>query len=181
MEIENCLLVFSEFRASIFLKHPIVFPTLLLNINASLMEEIEKKHWLNQQKALIAYQQFDLANQTDAILEKVGNILSEEEKTNRIQVLNDSLRIAGVGGQILVTRGIYALSQENQQRAIRAIQTFNDFNEDNDPYHEHDCAIVGDAMFKIDYYHQTLDAGSESPECPIVTKRVMTILTTSEY
>ena len=145
------------------------------------MEDIEKQYWLKQQKMLIARQYYDLAHQIGAILKRVGKTVSESEKANRIQVLNDSLRIAGVGGQILVTQGINALSQETQQRIIRAIQTFDDFNEDNDPYHEHDCAIIGDTMFKIDYYNQTLDAGSESPESPIVTKRVMTILTTSEY
>lgn len=62
--------------------------------------------------------------------------MSQTETTSSaaIAVLNDRLRKTFVGGRVLMTQGIQALSVEVQQAIIQAVQAFDTFNEDNDPY-----------------------------------------------
>ena len=145
------------------------------------MDQIEKTAWEKHQTELFVRGEADLVYEVEDILKKAHISPDSEEKTRRIRTLNDSLRIAGVGGQVVATWGIASsLPQETQQRVFEAIRSFNDFTEANDPYREHDCAILGDYMFKIDYFDKTLKYGSEKPESPLITKRVMTILTTFE-
>jgi Protein of unknown function (DUF3768) len=56
---------------------------------------------------------------------------------------------------------------------------------DNDPYGEHDCAVLdvlGERiMFKIDYYELSKTGHSPDASDPTVTARVMIIMLTSEY
>jgi hypothetical protein len=104
---------------------------------------------------------------------------------DRIRAWNDHLRQLHRGGKVLLTRGVSALEPAMQQKILRAIASFTDFTTDNDPYGEHDCAIVsvGDhrVMFKIDYYDPSLLYASEDPADPAKTVRVMTVLLTEEY
>lgn len=55
----------------------------------------------------------------------------------------------------------------------------------NDPYGEHDFGKVvvnGVSCFwKISYYDNRLEYGSEDPANPDITTRVLTIMLTSEY
>jgi Protein of unknown function (DUF3768) len=63
-------------------------------------------------------------------------------KTERIRALNDALRTTGNGGVVMLTRAIAALPIDDQLAILAAVRSFADFNPDNDPYGEHDCAVL---------------------------------------
>ena len=77
-----------------------------------------------------------------------------------IRILNDRLRVDGVGGEIVCTQGVLSLETDVIAAITDAIRGFDDFSPDNDPFGEHDCAMVhvGDLriIFKIDYYDPTM-------------------------
>ena len=105
--------------------------------------------------------------------------------------LNDRFRrlggASGVPGRMFMTRGISALPHDVQLAIIRGVATFDAFTPDNDPYGEHDFGAievpqVGRVFWKVDYYADArLDAGSEAPEDPSRSFRVLTIMLASEY
>jgi hypothetical protein len=108
------------------------------------------------------------------------------DATLEIRRLNDSFRrsLSG-GGKRLMTAGVAALPPEDQA-AIRAkVITFDAFTEDNDPHGEHDFGAFDHAgrriFWKIDYYDQSLQFGSEDPADPAQTTRVLTIMLAEEY
>lgn len=106
--------------------------------------------------------------------------------TNTIAQLNDLLRTTFIGGQIVVTAGIAALSPDIQEAIITKVRTFDDFSEGNDPYGERDFGAfdqsgAGKIFWKIDYYDATLTKGSEDPADPKQTRRVLTILLSEEW
>lgn len=107
------------------------------------------------------------------------------ERTLRIRALNDGLRTLHVGGELFLTQGVANLPYARRIAVMNAIATFDAFTEDNDPYGEHDCATLTvdgvEVIFKIDYYDRTREYGSSDPSDPSVTRRVLTILLTSEY
>lgn len=111
--------------------------------------------------------------------------MNQPETTSRIRELNDGLRRHSRDGQIVVTRGIVALDETTMQEILRAVATFDAFSEDNDPYGEHDCAILTvlglRIMWKIDCYDATLAAASPDPSDPSVTRRVLTVMLAEEY
>jgi hypothetical protein len=102
-----------------------------------------------------------------------------------ICALNDELRRFGRGGRITITCGIQALGAEAVARVLAAVAGFDEFTADNDPYGEHDCAILTvdshRVMFKIDYYDRDLAYHSPDPSDPTVTERVMTVMLANEY
>lgn len=106
-------------------------------------------------------------------------------KTERIRALNDQLRTTGQGGQLVVTRGIAALSLPAKVAIFAAVQAFDQFNADNDPHGEHDFGLLevggNRIMFKIDYYDRSMIGHSPDASDPQVTRRVLTILLASEY
>ena len=108
-----------------------------------------------------------------------------ELKTARIRELNDQLRCKASGGRIVVTAGIAALGTETIQQVLTAVARFSDFTDDNDPWREHDCAMLTVSgrrvLFKIDYYDLELAAHSPDPSDPAVTTRVMTVMLAEEY
>jgi hypothetical protein len=87
----------------------------------------------------------------------------------RICVLNDELRRFGRDGRIMITSGIQALGTEGAARVLAAVAGF-EFTADNDPYGEHDCAILTvdglRVMFRIDYYDHDLAYHSPDPSDP---------------
>ena len=62
---------------------------------------------------------------------------------------------------------------------------FSAFTPRNDPHGEHDFGnfeIAGQKFFwKIDYYDERMEFGSENPNDPGQTTRVLTIMLASEY
>lgn len=99
--------------------------------------------------------------------------------------LNDAFRVTLVGGRVVMTRGVAAITKSQLVAVLNAVRSFTAFTEDNDPHGEHDLGSVeidGQTYFwKIDYYDPTLEYGSENPADPSVTTRVLTIMLSSEY
>jgi hypothetical protein len=109
-----------------------------------------------------------------------------DAKTQKIAELNDLARKAmGVGGRLVITPGIAALSDHAKSEVIEKVQTFDAFTEDNDPYGERDFGNFdydGQKIFwKIDYYDKAVEYGSVDPADASKTTRVLTIMLASEY
>ncbi len=104
---------------------------------------------------------------------------------NDIAKLNNDFRKSFIGGEVLLSAGISAMSSEDKANIISLVQNFNDFNEGNDPYKEHDCASFdykgNKILWKIDYYDLNHEYMSENPANPDITNRVLTILLSCEY
>lgn len=106
-------------------------------------------------------------------------------KTARIRELNDQLRCKGIGGRMVITRGIEALGTDGVRVVLTAMARFADFTEDNDPWGEHDCAVLTinghRIIFKIDYFDRDLTYHSPDASDTTVTERVMTVMLAEEY
>jgi len=102
-----------------------------------------------------------------------------------IRLLNDNFRRTFHGGRVCTTNGIALLPEDTKIRILDRVRSFEDFDEDNDPHGEHDFGTFSiDGMiifFKIDYYDQCCQAGSEDPSDPKKTTRVLTILRAEEW
>jgi hypothetical protein len=102
-----------------------------------------------------------------------------------IQKLNDALRIHRMGGTIVITPGIAGLGPSAVNQIMMAITSFNGFNGDNDPYAEHDCAVMTvngvKIIWKIDYFDLSRTYHSPNPADLNVTSRVMTVMRADEY
>ena len=104
----------------------------------------------------------------------------------RIAMLNDRLRMHGLGGKVMVTRGIAALGDEAVRNAVLAMRRHSDWNKGNDPHGEHDFGTIAleggqKAFFKIDYYDARMEYGSDDPADPEKTVRVLTLMLAEEY
>jgi hypothetical protein len=134
-------------------------------------------------------------NDADAAKEQNMNIGHETDswrypqeayaRLARIRALNDRLRTTGRGGIVLMTEGIAGLGVSTVNEVFRAVAAFDDFTPDNDPYEEHDCALltvrVIKILFKIDYFDCSGTYRSPDPACPKLTVRVMTVMRADEY
>lgn len=106
---------------------------------------------------------------------------------DRIRELNDAFRktFDSETGQAVLTAGVASLPSNVKAKAIREITTFDAFDENNDPHGEHDFGaldLAGQRFFwKIDYYDQNMEYGSENPADPSKTVRVLTIMLAEEY
>src|SRR3954454_11321545 len=103
-------------------------------------------------------------------------------KAARIRELNDQLRCKAFGGRIVITRGIEALGSTGAARVLAAVAGFDDFTEDNDPWGEHDCAVLTvegrRIIFKVDLYEDPEVKGADGKS---ITTRVLTIMLAEEY
>lgn len=94
-----------------------------------------------------------------------------------------------VPGQIFMTNGVTALSNGWQVQIMTTVMKFDDFTEDNDPYLQRDfgaftLTIDGNTerfFWKIDLYDRNYQHGSDDSANTDVTRRVLTIMLTSEY
>ena len=106
-------------------------------------------------------------------------------RTARIRELNDQQRCKATGGRIVITCGIEALGADGVRNVLVAVAGFDDFTEDNDPWGEHDCAVLTvdgrRVIFKIDYFDRDLQFHSPDASEPAVTERVLTIMLSEEY
>ena len=104
---------------------------------------------------------------------------------NDIATLNDNFRKSFIGGEVLLSAGIAAMSSEDKANIVSLIQNFDNFNENNDPYGEHDFGSFdykgNKIFFKIDYYDLNNQYMSENPANPDITNRVLTIMLAEEY
>ncbi len=100
--------------------------------------------------------------------------------------LNDCFRQNYLGlGKIVVTHLVSQMSIEQEGALMLMVRSFNAFNEDNDPHGEHDFGVVEleheSYFWKIDYYDVNYEYGSEDPSNIQTTRRVMTVMHSSEY
>lgn len=104
---------------------------------------------------------------------------------NRIAQLNDAFRTSFTGGKVMITASVQALPTDVLAHALGEVRRFNGFNEDNDPHGEHDFGsfeLSGrKLLWKIDYYDENLEFGSNDPSDPSVTTRVLTIMLAADY
>ena len=107
---------------------------------------------------------------------------------NKIAELNDNLRnnlFTPGKNQVFISHGVNSLPYIERSRLLDKVQKFNDFNEDNNPYGERDFSRIEhngtNYFWKIDYYNETMDAGSENPADETITTRVLTIMRADEY
>jgi len=102
-----------------------------------------------------------------------------------IKTINDIFRKSFIGGEVLLSAGIAAMSSEDKANIVSMVQNFNDFNEDNDPYGEHDFGSFDykgeKILWKIDYYDLNNQYHSENPANPDITNRILTIMTVYEF
>ncbi|WP_421696556.1 DUF3768 domain-containing protein [Aestuariivirga sp.] len=110
---------------------------------------------------------------------------AEQERRAKIRELNDHLRLHAHGGVWRVTAGIASLPPATTRQVLKAVASFSDFNADNDPWDEHDCAVMEVAgeriIWKIDCYDRTQTLLSPDPANPKVTLRVLTVMLGHEY
>ena len=103
----------------------------------------------------------------------------------KIRDLNDRLRTTGRGGIVQMTNGVAALGFDMVMAIFTAVEAFTDFNPDNDPWGEHDCAVLAvesiKVIWKIDYYDRSRRIHSPDPADPKVTVRIMTVMLAEEY
>jgi len=104
---------------------------------------------------------------------------------SEIARLNDLFRQTLIGGKVVMTQGVASLPEKTKANVFDAVRTFASFTEDNDTYNEHDFGLFEvegtPFFFKIDYYDNALESGSDNPADPEVTTRVLTIMLASEY
>lgn len=124
------------------------------------------------------------------------------EKVERTRTLNDTARRnPGIAYVANMTSGFAALPDLDRLAALSQIMKFDQFTDENDPYGEHDFGtvyrlasgtwtqrrptnpdtITQTVFWKIDYYDNSYQRGSEEPWDPLKTARVMTVMLASEY
>lgn len=128
--------------------------------------------------------------------------MRDPEHLDAIRRLNDAARSKpGVASIANATTGFHSLAPADRFAALAQIVGFTNFDGDNDPYGEHDFgavyrlangqwtqkrptdekAIAATVFWKVDYYDHSLSFGSEAPWDEKRTKRVLTIMLSSEY
>ena len=108
--------------------------------------------------------------------------------TNKIAELNDKLRqnLFNPGkDKLILTQGVSNLPFDEQLRILIKVKEFKDFNEGNNPYGERDFGRIEHkgitCFFKIDYYDNSMQYGSDNPADETITTRVLTIMRADEY
>jgi hypothetical protein len=106
-------------------------------------------------------------------------------RAERIAQLNDMLRKQGLGGRMMVTRGVHQLPGFDTMSLRKALAAYDQFDADNDPHGERDFGDLdycgAELLWKIDYYDTQLTWASPDPADPAQTTRVLTIMLSAEY
>jgi len=110
--------------------------------------------------------------------------IENKDRITRIRDLNDAFSRTFSRGRVMLTRGV-CVADMMKARALQLVRVFDNFSEDNDPHGEHDFGSfeLADRKFfwKIDYYDERCEFGSEDPSDPKRTTRVLTLMLASEY
>ena len=111
--------------------------------------------------------------------------IESKDRIARIRDLNDAFRRTFSGGRVMMTCGVAELPDLVKAKVLQLVATFDQFTEDNDPHGEHDFGSfeLGNQTFfwKIDYYDERCESGSEDPSDATKTTRVLTIMLSHEY
>jgi len=104
--------------------------------------------------------------------------INESERSKILREVNDTVRSEifieeknkTVPCKVLHTKGIVDRFSDDMVGLIKAVQNYEDFREANDPNGEHDMGFFkfggqDDLIWKIDYYDQNLEYGSNDPCC----------------
>ena len=104
---------------------------------------------------------------------------------NDIAKLNNDFRKSFIGGEVLLSAGIAAMSSEDKANIVALVQNFDNFTPDNNPYSENDFGSFDykgeKILWKIDYYDLNNQYHSENPANPDITNRILTIMTVFEW
>ena len=104
---------------------------------------------------------------------------------NDIAKLNDDFRKSFIGGEVLLSAGIAAMSSEDKANIVALVQNFDNFTPDNNPYSENDFGSFDykgeKILWKIDYYDLNNQYHSENPANPDINNRILTIMTVFEW
>ena len=107
------------------------------------------------------------------------------ELRKKIRDLNDAFRSTFRGGKVMMTATVYDLPHCVRADALVKVVTFSDFTEGNDPHAEHDFGsfeLIGRKfLWKIDYYDERCEFGSEDPSDEKKTTRVLTLMLAEDY
>ena len=102
-----------------------------------------------------------------------------------IATLNDNFRRSFIGGEVLLSAGIAAMSPEDKANIVSMVQNFSDFTEDNNVYGERDFGSFDykdeKILWKIYYYDLNNQYHSENPANPDITNRILIIMKVFEY
>jgi Protein of unknown function (DUF3768) len=112
--------------------------------------------------------------------------MTTTQTATMIAELNDRFRKGDrTLGKHIASVLVNALNSEQQQELTRLVRVFNDFTEGNDPHQEHDFGSVEmdseKYFWKIDYFDSEFEYGAEDPSDPRYTRRLLTLLHSSEY
>lgn len=112
--------------------------------------------------------------------------MSNVSRRATIARLNDQFRESSGNGWVFLSQRVGALPVPTAAEMINAVCVFDAFTPDNDPFGEHDCAVltVGEhrIVWKIDYYRDKRSGhGDADPADPTTTLRVLTIMLAEEY
>jgi hypothetical protein len=112
--------------------------------------------------------------------------MTATETATTIAELNDRFRKGDATlGHQRTTAMVQALSLAAQRELIEHVKNFDKFDEENDPHSEHDFGSLElEAQvwyWKINYFDTEFHYGAEDPSDPRYTRRLLTIMHSSEY
>lgn len=105
----------------------------------------------------------------------------------RKDMLNPNPYDLKIPGKYHITDGIANLPMPEQMAIMVKVRDFDEFNGENDPHGEHDFGRFQfgensqDIIWKIDYYEEKYQHGSEDPANLTKTRRVLTTMLACEY